>query len=140
MTSPKYKLYSSKQIAVAAWLGSPLAGGWFMSHNHRQLGQQANAISSLIWGILGTVLVLLIAFAPESSSLGGSGVLAFLAPFIFWQTAEKAHGKAVAQHITEGGQFGSWWVLIGISLLFLILAIGAAYIVRFMFLTFIDSL
>ena len=52
-TLPASRLYSPKQIAVATFLGSPLAGGWFMATNYRELGQEALATQAVWWGIAG---------------------------------------------------------------------------------------
>lgn len=36
------------------------------------------------------------------------------------EAAKKIHGSIVAQHIFTGGRLGSWWSVVGISLLFLV--------------------
>ena len=52
------RLYSQVQISVCTFLGTPLAGGWLMAANYRQLAQHARATQALWWGIAGAVALM----------------------------------------------------------------------------------
>src|SRR5262245_8653511 len=68
-TSPSTaaRLYSPWQLTVASFLGSPMAAAWFAAANFKALGRRLEAQRTLIWGALGTVVVLGISYVlPDS--------------------------------------------------------------------------
>jgi hypothetical protein len=116
--STSQKLYSPGQIALAAFLASPLAACWFWSRNYRRLGQPSRSTQCLIWGAVGTVVLFAVGyFLPEN--FPNSGIpIGYTVGFLM--AARGTHGATVDQHLAAGGRLGSWWAVIGISLLFLI--------------------
>jgi hypothetical protein len=112
------RLYSAGQICTAAFIGSPVAACWFFAHNYRQLGNTESARKWLFWGcggsfvfiVLVRMLPLSLRFPPYVIPLGYSIALR--------EVAKQTQGDAVTQHISTGGRLGSWWVVVGISLLF----------------------
>jgi hypothetical protein len=120
---PIQKLYSPGQIALAAVLGSPLAACWFFACNFRELGQPKTAKHYLIWGGIGTAVLLVIAFFLPDRFPNSILPIAYTAGL--FQAAKQLHGTTVARHISAGGRLGSWWSVVGISLLCLILVVVA---------------
>lgn len=121
------KLYSPNQIAVAAFLGSPLAAGWLFASNYRQLGQAGKATASLIWNVAGTVGLLIIAFMLPERFPGHIIPLAY--SFAILHTAKRLQGEAFADHIAAGGRLQSWWAAVGVGLLCLVLVFGVIFAV-----------
>jgi len=123
--SPIHKLYSPGQIALAAFLGSPLAGCWFWSRNYLRLGQSSSSTQCLIWGAVGTVALLAISFfLPERFP---DQAIPIGYTFGLLQAAKHTHGSIVAQHLSAGGRLGSWWAVVGISLLFLVIVLAILF-------------
>jgi hypothetical protein len=120
------RLFSPPQIAIASFIGAPIAASWFFSRNYRQLGDSGRATMALVWGVLGTLVALVIAtFLPDwfpnivfplAYSLGLRAM------------AQNIHGNAVAQHVSSGGKLGSWWVVVGISTLMLLVIVAIALV------------
>jgi hypothetical protein len=123
--SPTHSLYSPGQIALASFLGAPIAACWFFAHNYRRLGQPRSAVHCLVWGAVGTVVLFIIAFyLPEHFP---SQVIPIGYTVGLLQVAKQTHGVAVADHLSAGGRLGSWWAVVGISLLFLVVILGVIF-------------
>lgn len=123
--TPSGAAYSIKQITVAAFLGGPLAAFWLLALNYRLFQQSRNALFSIIAGILGTIAVLAIAVVlppwlpnivlPVAYTLGLRGL------------ADILQGASLDEHVRNGGRVGSWWVVIGISVLGIAVLVGLAF-------------
>lgn len=118
---PDYKLYSPDQVAVATFLGSPMAGGFLMWQNARRLGKPA--LMPLVLGLLASGLSLVVAFLVTKIVSGFA--LAFV--FLNRQFAESTQGSAVRQHQARGGKLASGWSAAGVGLLsaLVLLSVGA---------------
>lgn len=121
--SPTHKLYSPGQIALSAFLGSPLAACWFWSRNFQRLGRVSSSTQCLIWGAIGTAALLTLSFfLPERFP---NSAIPMGYTFGLLQAAKQTHGAIVAQHLSAGGRLGSWWAVVGVSLLFLAAILAA---------------
>ena len=123
--SPIHKLYSPGQIALAAFLGSPLAACWFWSRNYRQLNQPRSANQCLVWGIAGTAVLLTVSFFLPEHFPNSAIPIGYTVGLR--QAAQQTHGGTVTQHIAAGGHLGSWWAVVGISLGCLLLVIAVIF-------------
>jgi hypothetical protein len=116
---PDVPLYSIPTIALASFLGGPLAAGWLVSVNFRRLNEPRAARKSLINGILATLaLVALMVALPAdwTSRLPGITVPAIYTAMI-WILAERIQGPTLAAHFARGGLRHSPWRAVGISLI-----------------------
>ena len=119
------KLYSPGQIALAAFLGSPLAACWFWSRNYMRLGQSSRSTQCLIWGTAGTAALLTICFfLPERFP---NQAIPIGYTFGLLRAAKQTHGSIVAEHLSAGGRLGSWWTVVGISLLVLVVVLAILF-------------
>ena len=111
------KLYSPGQIALAAFLGAPVAACWFISRNYRQLDQPQAARQWFMWGVVGTVVLFIVAwflpdrFPAQAVPIGYT--------FGFFHAAKQLWSDTIATHRAANGRLASWWAVAGISLLFL---------------------
>lgn len=123
--------YSIKQITVAAFLGGPLAAFWLLALNYRLFQQSRNALFSIIAGILGTIAVLAIAVVlppwlpnivlPVAYTLGLRGL------------ADILQGALLDEHARNSGRVGSWWVVVGISVLGIAVLVALAFAFALLF-------
>ena len=109
------KLYAPGQVALAAFLGTPMAGCWLLAQNFKVLGKPGSHQRALIGGVLGTlaligVALLLPARVPNS-------VLPIAYTFGLRELAKSLQGAAFAAHIAAGRQKQSSWRAAGIGLL-----------------------
>jgi hypothetical protein len=108
-------LYSPTQIAVAAFLGSPFAGAWFIAANYRALESPRMARKIILTGVIATVALLGIAFVlPDRFP---HYLLPMVLAFACRAYAEAMFAATLKQHLSAGGSTGSWWRVVGISLL-----------------------
>jgi hypothetical protein len=118
-------LYSSAQIFLASFLGSPMAAAWIAASNFRKLNQPSQARNLIVWGAIGTVVVLVIALLlpdriphsvfPLAYSLG------------IRAAAAKFFDPIVKEQKASGSQMGSWWRVTGISILWGILVFALIF-------------
>lgn len=127
--APTERLFTSRQLFAASFLGSPMAAAWFAAVNYRALGQPAKATSALMLGVVSTILLLAIAFVlPEQMP---SVVLPLAYSFAIQMLADKKFGRAIAEHQRAGGQAGKWGIVVGVSLVWLIVVFVALLVALF---------
>jgi hypothetical protein len=122
-------LYSPTQIAVAAFLGSPFAGAWFIAANYQALESPRMARKTLLTGAIATLLLLGIAFVlPDRFP---HYVLPLTYTFACRAYAEAMFSATLKQHLSSGGSEGSWWRVVGIGLLMALATVIAMAAVTF---------
>jgi hypothetical protein len=108
-------LYSPNHVALATFLGTPMAGVVLMALNEKRLGRRSAAIKTIVFGLLGTAAILTLAIALPD------GIPAFpftlVALVVLRITAQHRQGALVEQHYRAGGKKASGWAAAGISLL-----------------------
>ena len=104
-TPPAYRLYDVGSVALAAFLGSPLAGTVLMASNYRKLSQGGNAFLALLLGATASVAEIYIGLTSTKSPAIATLVL-FAAT---WFAAKELQGHAIQTHVAWGGQLHSKW-------------------------------
>ena len=111
---PDFKLYSSRQVGFAAFLGAPLGGAWLLALNFRRLGHRGAARISLLIGVLATAGVFALAFVlPESFP---DTVLPVLVAVASSAIAKSLQGEAYEAHVQSAGARSSTWKAAGVGL------------------------
>jgi hypothetical protein len=122
------RYYTPGQVALACFLGSPLAACWLMSRTYRAADEKKKERASIIWGSVGTVALLSLAFVlPDSvpHSALPMGVTIGL-----FQFAKQLQAPTIARCEAAGQTKGSWWMVVGVGVLCLliVLAVVAAIV------------
>lgn len=123
------RIWSPRQISVAAFLGSPLAAAWFFSRNFLAFGDELRSRRSLWLGLAFTALALAVAY------LLPTGFPDALVPLIYTGAIElyasSCFKSAYEKHTAEGWVKGSWWSVVWISLTtcMLLIAVGVMVLV-----------
>jgi len=126
---PTERLYSPGQTALAAFLGGPFAGAWFIAANLRALGRGGQALPALIIGFVSTAALFSLAIVlPEDTptfafTVGVCGAAAGITHVMF--------SRDIERHERAGGDLGSWWRVVGISLLWGITVVILVFAVVF---------
>lgn len=110
------KLYSEMQVAVATFLGSPLAGGILMSHNAKVAGQEKEKKTYLFITSAASVALLVLAFfLPERKP--GNYLIPLAASWAmrFWY--QKVQADFLGGTRFPEAKKASWWAALGIALL-----------------------
>ena len=112
-TPPAYRLYDVGAVALAAFLGSPLAGTVLIASNYRKLGQGGNGFLALLLGAAASAAEIYIGFTSAKSP-----AIATLVLFaITWFAAMQLQGSAIKTHVAWGGQLFSYWRAVGVATL-----------------------
>ena len=125
-----YKLFSVGSMMLAAFLGSPAAGGLLLAINYVRLGR---ATAAVFWGIV-LLLITCVIFCLAMKLPDEVPGTMFLVPqlVIMYVIANSLQGKIIAAHQSSGGRMISNWAAAGIGL-FVCLVIAGGFI-GFMFL------
>jgi hypothetical protein len=111
-TPPAYRLYDVGTVALAAFLGSPLAGTVLMASNYRKLGQGGNGFLALLLGAAASVAEIYIGLTATKNP-----AIATLVLFaVTWFAAKELQGNAIQTHVAYGGQLHSKWSALWVSL------------------------
>lgn len=111
-------LYTSKHVALATFLGTPLGGAVLMALNEHRAGRAVAAVKTLLAGLVGTGFLITIGLVVPDSvpkfpiSIGSIVVMSAI--------ARSRQGTFVAQHHAAGGKQGSGWAAAGIGVVSLL--------------------
>jgi hypothetical protein len=112
-TPPAYRLYDVGAVALAAFLGSPLAGTVLIASNYRKLGQAGNGVLALLLGAAASVGEIYIGLTSTKSP-----AIATLVLFaVTWFAAKELQGHAIQTHVAWGGKLFSYWRAVGVATL-----------------------
>lgn len=115
------RLYTPGHVSLATFLGTPLAGSVIMAMNENRLGRKGTAVKTVLAGIAGTIVLLIISFAlPDNFPAFPINIVTLL--LMGW-IARSRQGATVARHIAAGGRPASGWAAAGIALLCLFVTI-----------------
>jgi len=131
---PEARLYTQAQVAVAAFLGSPLAAGWLISRNHRTLARPDQANQALVVGIGATLALFVLRIVLSDRipliALSVAGAVACRA----WADAQ--FSTVLQRHRAAGGANYSWWRVVGLSLLCTAIIVVVVFIVLTLLFSF----
>jgi hypothetical protein len=124
-------LYTANQVALAAFLGTPLGGAVVIASNERRLGRPRAALLALGLGVLALAalagIALLLPDGVPSVGLGWLPVLAIRA------IAQKRQRALVDAHLAAGGRRASSWAAAGIGLACLVAAAVSVFAIAIVF-------
>ncbi|MCC2669400.1 MAG: hypothetical protein K0Q72_1871 [Armatimonadetes bacterium] len=120
-----YRLFDSGAVAIATFMGTPIAGSIVVALNYRRLGKRATAVKAVVCGVVATVLAMVIAsLLPQGLSTGFGLALLFSTSYM----ANVFQGTAIAEHKRQGGKIASRWYafLIGLGIMALMVCVVVA--------------
>lgn len=122
--APAYTLASAGQVGLATFLGGPMAGWLLIARNYAKLGRRGAWFGTLVAGVLATAAtVAVLMLLPEQT--GGAKLLpAVVSLAITYGCAQFLQGATLQEHMDQGGQNASGWVVLGSVVLGLVLLIG----------------
>src|SRR5262249_45815159 len=115
----------SDAVALATFLGGPLAGALLMAQNYRKLGKTVPALNMVGIGVLGMGLGMAAGhFIPREAYIAIP--IALVAGMR--QLANATQGPAIEEHKDRGGDLGSNWVAIGLGGAFLAVVLAIIFL------------
>ncbi len=130
---PSYTLFDSTSVAIATFLGSPVAGTGLMALNYKRMGKKDHAIATIAIGLAVTGAAITLGGHIPSYAATGIGV-GLLAGTL--NAAKSLQGPAVGQHALRGGPLGSRWAAAGLGLILLAVIAGGAFLAVFPYANF----
>jgi len=117
-------MYSPGQVALATFVGGPLAGAWLMAVNYKRLAEPAKMRRAIGLGVLGTAAVIALGFAVGNQA---TWLLALLPIFAMRELARALQGAAYSRHVAVGGSRGSSWRAAGVGGASLVIYLGVVF-------------
>lgn len=123
------KMYSSKAMGIATFLGGPLAGAYMMGENFKAMGKPREGQISLVSGIVFTLLLFTFLFlAPENViDRVPQQLIPGIYTLIFYFLVDHYQGEALKQYKAEEKPFYSGWRAAGIGLLSAIISLSVVF-------------
>lgn len=118
-----FKLYSSRAIGGATFLGGPLAAGYMIGENFKALDKPNQGRNSLLIGIISTIILFIGIFMIPENLIDKipSQIFPLIYTGIILGIVEWKFGSALKSHKENGNQFFSGWRAAGIGFLSLII-------------------
>lgn len=127
-------LYSARAIALATFLGGPIAAGYLISKNYTSLNKPQQAKTALIIGIIFTFIILGSFFLIPDNIL--DTIPNYLIPVVYsgiiMAIVEVKLGNQLRVYKENGHKFASIWKAVGVGfislLIFLVLTLGLVFL------------
>jgi hypothetical protein len=126
---PGYRLFTPGQVALATFLGGPMAGFLMLSANDARLEQRSGGWSTFWLGIVYSCFFAVAAIILDLAAPGLPLLLGLVNTFILYSIAGSMHGEACSEHKARGGKAGSLGGFLGRMFLGSLLAILVAFFV-----------
>lgn len=124
MTPSGVKLFTPSQVALATFLGSPLAGGVLLAMSHRR-AKTGRAWQPLLVGVAVTAAIVTLGAMLPNRAAGGISIAGLIA------MRQLAIAQRPGIEAAAGGrtQPASWWSAVGVSAGFLAAVVAAVFAV-----------
>jgi len=122
-----FKLYSSRAISGATFLGGPLAAGYLIGENFKAIDKPTEGRNSLIIGIISTIILFGGIFMIPENTIDKipQQIIPLVYTAIIWKIVEWKQGNILKTHKENNNPFFSGWRAAGVGFIsLLILGIG----------------
>jgi len=120
-------LYSANQVALATFFGTVLGGSIVLALNERRLGRSQAALVAVALGVLGTLVVVGLAFVlPDGAPSAPFGLVSILA---LRAIAARRQQALFDQHVGFGGKRASSWAAFGLGLASLVVVFVPIFVI-----------
>jgi len=117
-------LFTDFQIALATFIGMPIAGCLLLAQNYRNLGRASSGWQTLILGFVSTIILFIVAFSlPERFP---NFVLPMAYTIAMRQLVKYLQGDVIAFQEAQGKK-GSWAVTVSVAIGCLILIVALLF-------------
>ena len=132
------KLHSMRGILIGTFLGGPLAAGYLVMENYQNLGNRDSASKSLIYGILGTIILfgITLALPEEIMDRIPSAAISFVSVAVIYGIVQQQFGEIFLEHDAKDRTFYSRWRAVAVGLISLVLLGIIGFSLVFVFFSF----
>jgi hypothetical protein len=120
------KLYTAQQIALATFLGGPIAGCLLLASNHATFGRASARMQTIVWGLVGTAVAIAVALALPQNVPNSIVPVAYTSAV--YQFAKTKEGADYQSRLAGAGRQPYWKpVVTGLASLIVIVGLLALY-------------
>ncbi|WP_127846551.1 hypothetical protein [Psychroflexus aestuariivivens] len=120
---PRRKIFKDKTFWVGTFLGGPLVAGYLLSENFKTLGQPEKVKPTWIITIIATIVIFSgIFLIPENINLPNQ-IIPIAYSIIAYGLFKKYQEEKSNEYINSGGLIHSWWRVIAIAIIGLMITI-----------------
>ena len=123
-TVPKGKLYRDSSLWIATFFGGPLAAGYVIAENFKDLGETSKARNTWIFTIPITILVFIAAFNIPKTVYFPNQIIPIISVVVSHLILTNLQGKQINRHINLGGELYSGWRALLVGIICLLLTLG----------------
>ena len=116
------KVYIPNHVALAAFLGTPLAGAWLIAANYTALGRSGDRTRTLVVGFVATLV--LFGFASLLPDGFPGTFLGIAYAIALRELTRHLQGKPIDHVLASGGTKHSGWRAAGVGVVFLVIALA----------------
>ncbi|MDN3690365.1 hypothetical protein [Cyclobacterium jeungdonense] len=134
MEEPK-KFYSVRVIAIATFVGGPLAAGYLVKKNYETLKQPDNAKKSLVIGVIASIVLFAGIFLIPEEIIDSipSALIPLIYTGIIYLIVQRIQGERLKNHKESNGEFYSAWKAAGVGAIAMIITIAVTVLVAIIF-------
>ncbi len=119
----KNKVFKDKAIGIGAFIGGPLAAGYFFAENFKAINQPEKVKTTWFITILSTIAIFSIAFMIPEDSKFPNQLIPAIYTFIAYLLFKSHQEKEVLKKIESGATYHSWGRVIGAAILSLLITL-----------------
>jgi len=128
---PTRKIFKDKTIWGGTFLGGPLVAGYLLSENFKTLGQPEKVKPTWIITIIATIVIFGGVFLiPENVNIP-SQIIPIIYSAIAYGLFKKHQETKYNEYINSGGLIHSWWRVIGISIIGILITIVPIFAITY---------
>ncbi|WP_162343772.1 hypothetical protein [Cyclobacterium salsum] len=134
MEEPK-KIYSTRAIAIATFVGGPLAAGYLVKKNYETFEQPDHAKKSLVIGVIASIVLFAGIFLIPEEAIDSipSALIPLIYTVIIYLIVESIQGERLKDHKASNGAFYSAWKAAGIGAIATLITIAVTFLFAVIF-------
>jgi hypothetical protein len=128
--APDYRLFTLRQIGVATFLGSILAGGIMMAANYSNLNNTKAARRTIVYTSIGLLLTIIASVLLDTAGARSLGTSLSIGLSVgLYTLAKSVQGDDIVKHFQQGGAPASVWAAIAVVIVAIIIVLLVGFII-----------
>jgi hypothetical protein len=123
------KMYTTKGIRVATFLGGPLVAGYLIAENFKAFNEADKVKKTWLYTIIATVVIFGVAFLLPESGSSGRIIFPLIYSWVAYYIVQNYQGTQMDTFTNTGGETVSWWRVIGVGLIGCIITLLILFII-----------
>lgn len=117
---PNYKLYKTRGIVLAAFVGSIPAGGILLAKNFWHQGELDAAKNAVVLSFIALIVTFMLGAIAVMITPIPAYACTFASLYLLGSASLRLQGYRLSEHVRQGGKLESNWKALGMALLFMV--------------------